>query len=438
MEKLDTTVKNIKSNAERAVKDRELNLAEIQNQRQKFHVEIKQIRNKINEHLDSLEQRILQDVYAAEKKVKSQTENLLGKLAENIESLDLLQTNMSAIKEYGSDLQAYFWSKLFEKDIQKHEIFMKSLFENGSLKKIDINCKIQDLSDILSTVTSFGSVTVESGSPLVVVQTEMDKQAHTFQRAPPTPIYDIKMASKSCFDFTGVTGCSVSCAETLFLIDTSQPRLLILNKDGTLKSDIPLSESYQVGVTCIDDETVAVSFPGSEQIQIINITTKNVESTIKTVGKCFGIYYIDGYLLYCVAKRGIQKVTLSDKCSSNLVKDDTLSVWSYVTTAEDKIFYTNRSNSVVTCCSMTGKKVWEYNHQSVCSPTGKAVDNDSIVYVASSHHNTIVVMSSNGKLARKLLGDDARINNPYGLSFDEKKENLRVCNYYGPVLYELY
>ncbi|XP_052101423.1 transcription intermediary factor 1-alpha-like [Mytilus californianus] len=439
LESLDQNLKDIKLNFERVVKDRTQNLVEIQNQRQKFHDEIKQLRNKINEHLDSLEQLILQDLYAAEEKVKSQIEDFLGKLAEHTEKMDLLQTNMSAIKEYASDLQAFLGSKMVETEIKKHEIFMQSLFEDGSLQKIDLNCKIKDnLSDVLSTVTSFGSISVESNSPLVVLQTEKDKQAQirTFHHAPPTTVNDIKMTLKRKFEFTCVTGCSFSSKGDIFLVDYGKIRLLILKEDGTLHSDIPLSNQNPVDVTCIDDKTVAVSFQSSNQIQIINILTKKIESMIKTTSSCQGICYADGHLLCCNTGTGIQKVKVSDNRSSTLVKDDTLSGWSFVTTSKDKIFYTNRSNNTVSCYTVTGEKKWEYKDQSVRSPRGISVDKDSNVYIASYGNNIIIVLSSDGKQVRKLLGTVDGIRIPFGLAFDVKKDKLIVANHNGPVLYE--
>ncbi|XP_052101422.1 uncharacterized protein LOC127735315 [Mytilus californianus] len=439
-ESLDQNLKDIKMNIYRVVKDRKQNLVQIQNQRQKFHDEIKQVRNRINEHLDSLEQRILQDLYAAEEKVKPQIEDLLGKLAEHTETLDLLQTNMSAIKEYASDLQAFLGSKMIETEIKKHEIFMHSLFEDGSLQKIDLNCKIGDnLSDVLSTVTSFGSISVASSSPLVVLQTEKDKQAQnrTFHRAPLIAINDIKMTSKRKFEFSGVTGCSFSSTEDIILVDYDKKRLLILKEDGTLKNDIPLLNPNPLDVTCIDDKTVAVSFPYSNQIQIINILTKTIGSRIKTTSNCYDICYRDGYLLYCNTGTGIQKVNVSDNCSSTLIKDETLSNWSFVTTSKDKIFYTNNLHHTVTCCSLTGEKLWEYKDQSVRSPRGISVDKDSNVYIASASNNSIIVLSSDGKEARKLLGSDDGINQSYALAFDVKKEKLIVANYHGPILYGL-
>ncbi|CAC5355261.1 unnamed protein product [Mytilus coruscus] len=163
-----------------------------------------------------------------------------------------------------------------------------------------MNCKIENkISDVLFTVTSLGSISVESHSSLVIMQTQKDKQAQTFHHVDLTTINDIKVTLKNNFDFTGVSGCSVSCTRTIFLVDSITKRLLSLKKDETLKSEIPLSMSYLDDVTCIDDKTVAVTLYHSKQIQIINITAKSVERTIKTAVSCFGKCYRDDCLLSC-------------------------------------------------------------------------------------------------------------------------------------------
>ncbi|XP_052098958.1 uncharacterized protein LOC127733684 [Mytilus californianus] len=367
LESLNKNLKDIKINIERIVKDRKQNLTEIQKQKQKFHVELKQVRNKVNEHLDTLEQRILQDLYAAENKVKSQIEDLLAKLAENTENVNSMENNILAIKDYASDLQSFLGSKMIETEVQKYEMFIQSLFDDGSLRKMDINCKIEDkITDVLTTVASLGTISIESSSALVVMKTGKETQA---QHVPPFTINDITMTLQSKLTFSNITGCSISSTGDIILIDCSINRLLIfLNEDGTFKSDIPMSHSYPVDCTCIDDKTVAISFPNSKLLQILKVSTKTVDRTIKTEDKCYGLCYLGGYLFYCDTGRGIQKVNMSDNCSSTLVKDDTLSQWSYVATSKDRIVYTNNSYHAVTCCSLAGEKMWEYKNQLVRTP----------------------------------------------------------------------
>ncbi|CAG2251729.1 unnamed protein product [Mytilus edulis] len=406
LESLDQNLKDIKMNVERVVKDRKQNLSEIKVQRQKSHDEIKQVRMKINEYLDSLEQRILRDLNAAEEKIKSQIEELLEKVALNTEKVDLLQTDMRAIREYASDLQAFLGSKMIETEIQTHEKFIQSLFEDASLHKMDINCKINDrFSDTMTSVISMGSVSVQSSPPLVVMQTGQAKQVQSssVHRAPPSAINDFKLRLQTNIKYTGVTGCCVSSAGDIIIIHKQNNRLLILNEDGILMNCIPLSTRNPVDVTCIDDKKIAVSFPDSKQIQIINITTKNVERTIQTASQCYGVSCRDDHLTFCGTGTGLQSLKVSGKFTSTLVSCDNLSSWSYVATSEDKVYFTNSSHHTVTCCSLTGEKMWEYTDQSVCSPQGIALDKDSNVYIASNGNHSITVLSSDGKHAKSCL-----------------------------------
>ncbi|VDI74255.1 Hypothetical predicted protein [Mytilus galloprovincialis] len=326
---------------------------------------------------------------------------------------------------------------MIETEIQKYETFLQSLFDDGSLQKIDINCKIEDkITDVLSAVTSLGTISIESSSVLVVMKTgkEIQAQTRSLQNVPPSTINDITMTLRRTYHFSGIAGCSISSTGDIILTDIVHHRMLILGKD-TLKSYIPLS--FFVDCACVDDTIVTVSYPYLNQIQIIKVSTKTVERTIKTAGNCYGLCYSDGYLLFCEVGKGIQKVNMADYRCSTLVNDNTLSEWSYVATSKDKIFYTNNSHHTVTCCSLAGEKMWEYKDQLVCSPQGIAVDKNSNVYIAPYGNTSIIVLSSDGKHARKLLRSDDRISQPYGLAFDVKKEKLLVANYDEPALYSL-
>ncbi|CAC5418656.1 unnamed protein product [Mytilus coruscus] len=64
--------------------DRKKNLEKIKDQRQGFHHEIKHLRDKINTHLDKLEQQIISDLLSEERKIKTEIEIQLNKLSEKI------------------------------------------------------------------------------------------------------------------------------------------------------------------------------------------------------------------------------------------------------------------------------------------------------------------------------------------------------------------
>jgi hypothetical protein len=74
---------------------------------------------------------------------------------------------------------------------------MESLSENGSLKQLNIKCSIDNkILDSMSTITTFGSVVIETGPQRAVLKTEKSKQAQIVSVVEPptlTSINDIKL-----------------------------------------------------------------------------------------------------------------------------------------------------------------------------------------------------------------------------------------------------
>jgi DNA anti-recombination protein RmuC len=70
-----------------------------------FQDHIKQMRVKINSHLDTLEQNILKELDDREDKVKSNIDKLLKQLSKNSKNVEGLQSDIIAVKEYASYLQ---------------------------------------------------------------------------------------------------------------------------------------------------------------------------------------------------------------------------------------------------------------------------------------------------------------------------------------------
>jgi outer membrane protein assembly factor BamB len=62
------------------------------------------------------------------------------------------------------------------------------------------------------------------------------------------------------------------------------------------------------------------------------------------------------------------------------------------------IFQTNPVNNSVTCYTINGEKLWEFNDASVLrQPIGVAVDNNCNIYVTSFYYNKVIVLSPDGK-----------------------------------------
>jgi hypothetical protein len=347
-----------------------------------------------------------------------------------------------ALKEYASDLQTFLGSKSIEVEVEKQEKLMESLSENGSLKQLNIKCSIDNkILDLVSTITTFGSVVIETGPQIAVLKTEKSKQAQIMSVMEPPSLHsinDIKLALYSNIKIpTEIShrsrGCVICPNGKMLFTDNNNHKLVILNNDGTLDKEITCSPYNSHDVTLIDDSTVAVSTSGD--IRIINIDTKCTERVIKTTGSCYGIAYHKGTLLWCERSRGLIKIELSDNRITTLVEDVKLPDQSFVTTFGDKIFQTNHKNNSVTCYAINGEKLWEFNDASVLmEPLGVAVDNNCNIYVASYNYKKVIVLSPDGKQWRQLLDQDDGMSRPYAIYIDKTTNNVLVSNYYGSAL----
>jgi DNA-binding beta-propeller fold protein YncE len=321
----------------------------------------------------------------------------------------------------------------------KEEKYIMALSEDGCLQQLNLKYSMdKKIKDIMSTMTSFGSISIETSSPSVVIKTMKSKQAQIMSVIQPPSvksINDIKLTLHNTFDIPKgnnnitITGCIVCPNDKMILVDCcwNNRRLIVLNDDGTLDKVILCSMSYTFDVTYLDNKTVAVS--SYNGIQIINIDTNETERRINTSERCYGITYHNGVLLWCEYSSGIQMMKLSDGRVTTLVKQSNLPSDSYITTCREKIYQTNPNTNTVTCYTIKGDKLWEFKDASLLKdPRGVTVDNYDNVYVTSIRFKGVVVLEPDGSQGRQIFNSDDGLKYPKGIYFDKSKNSLMVVN----------
>jgi hypothetical protein len=125
------------------------------------------------------------------------------------------------------------------------------LSEDGCLQQLNLRYKINTkIQDILSTITTFGSVSMEISPPSVVMKTTKDKQAEivsVMQHPSVKSFNDIKLTLHTTFNIPKgkynieIRGCIVCPNGKMIFVDRSNNTLVILNEDGTLDKVITCS-----------------------------------------------------------------------------------------------------------------------------------------------------------------------------------------------------
>ena len=74
-----------------------------------------------------------------------------------------MQSDIIAVKEYASDLQTFLGSKIIKEEVKKEEEYLMVLSEDGCLQQLNLRYNINTkIKDIVSTITTFGSVSIEA------------------------------------------------------------------------------------------------------------------------------------------------------------------------------------------------------------------------------------------------------------------------------------
>ena len=107
--------------------NRETNSSAVREQKIIVENEIQELRIQLNDHLDQLQEDLINELTEAEKKVPDATRDLMVSLDEKQNELTEYQTNVVNIEKYASDLQTYLSVKPIEKVVETHGTCLQAL-----------------------------------------------------------------------------------------------------------------------------------------------------------------------------------------------------------------------------------------------------------------------------------------------------------------------
>ncbi|CAC5379494.1 unnamed protein product [Mytilus coruscus] len=235
---------------------------------------------------------------------------------------------------------------------------------------------------------------------------------------------------KSENESLNISSC-IKIDNTLVFTDYLNNRLIICNSDGIDIHHIPLSYIPWY-MTVVNINTVAVSCSG-RTIQIINISTGSVTSTINTSGYCYGISYNDNNLYVVINYSIIHVMDLTGKVIRTIpLPSDGIND---ITVDRDRLVCIDVTS--IYCCSSNGKLIWKFKFYKFKDLCGVTTDNEGNVYVTSYKTDTVVVVSNDGQHHREFLTKSDGLNEPRGIYFDKNNKILLVCNDDGAFLFDV-
>jgi hypothetical protein len=158
--------------------NRETNASAVKEQKILVENEIRELRRKIDKHLDKLQEGLMMELTEAEEQVTEDTRELLVSLDEKQTKLTEHQTNIVNIKKYASDLQTFLAGKQIEKYVETQDTCLQPIVNSDSLNQTKLSYKIDSgLETITTSIQKFGEVVIKSMPSELTFVREKDQQA---------------------------------------------------------------------------------------------------------------------------------------------------------------------------------------------------------------------------------------------------------------------
>jgi WD40 repeat protein len=416
----------------------ETNSISVKEQKRIIKNEIQELRTKINNHLDKLQEDLMKELTEAEKQVTNETRELLVSLEEKQKELTEYQTNIVSIKKYASDLQTFIAVKQIEKEVETLETCLQSIVKSDSLNQTKLSYDIDTgVKNITTSIQKFAEVVVEAKPCEMVFVRSKDKQAQMMvaELSPPMSVENIQLNLKQKINTKGrsIRGCSLLPDGRMVFSCSSSDTVRFTNKEGVelfqISKDKTGASIYDT-VYIKDNNSVAVSSgsEGKRCITIIDIESQKVMTTISMDMYIYGMAVRGRTIYHCTSNKPLRMLNLTDGSVGDIISSDMFNVY-YVATSGDKLYYINTNTSTVTCCDLHGTTQWEFKDIRVLHyPRGVSVDNDGNVYVVGYKSNNVVVISPDGQRHRQLLSSKDGLSSPSVLDYEKSINRLLVVN----------
>ena len=415
------------------------NIQLLNEQKNAIQLEIKGVRKALNEHLDNLEKKILDDLNTAEQRHSIDIAQLVFEIDTRKQFLLDLQTIASCVKQIDSGIQTLLATKKVEDMFLNEKKMLDSILSDKGSEELQLCLHLSDkLKSSNFDLKTFGTIETKDTKPIKPVVVVDEKSCSIKGLALPVSetmdpniimlrlIKKIKTSKRKSKIPNDIRGCVIlSDGKLLFANWSDNKKLMIFNIDGTHSRDIGLTcKPYDIAR--LDGERIAVSFPEDYIVQIFDVIGNGypIYQNIKMADQCWGIFYNNDKLF--VGCNG-HKVQIMD-LSGHIVKTMPAKVNTVYCLHVDAnfVYYTDEINNTVFCCDFDGNEIWKFRDPSLKYPCSVAYSPTGYVFVVGTISQNVMVMAPNGQQSKSLLSKLDGLDGPAGIHYDAQSNRLVV------------
>lgn len=392
---------------------------------------IKDLRYRIDQHLDKLEVSInqqLEHLYQEESKDVGRLLQILDEIENKIMTICV---DISDLFTEENQEERFLKIHMADRNLQHLKNDIEGVLT--STKSIDIKFTIdKTLESFLKDLKPFGKLNLVKSEvkPQLNDMQHKHAQVHVHcSESSPTILLSEEQEVK--IDTNGsrylITGClSISDGRFLF-IDRNSEVICIQDTNGDIERLAEVTDSpYDVALVNEKNMLLGITFGSKAYIDKIHFGERKESTRIPMNGFCSGICYSEGFFFTVVRSKGIFKVSLIlGKCSL-LIKVPAIDI-GYISVQGDKLVYSNAKQRSVSCCKSSGEPLWVYKMEGTGCPRGVQLTRYFDVILVDSGFNEVVCISADGR-GRKTLVKGSGLHEPFCLNLNVDTQRLLVSN----------
>jgi hypothetical protein len=408
------------------LKHREENVNGIKDDKEKIKENMKKLKEKLIQRINQVEKELTNKLDILVQENTKFQQDVISKVLEVTEEVELYLKEMLFIVEHGSDKQAFLLCRKIDKYLHQADNDLQTT--TSQLKRVTLS--FDESNDLLSSIKTFGDVTVNKIIDHTITYKTLKDQQAQFVSDKTITIPTFKLQNR--IEDTGrvITGMVVTDDDHLLLCDhssNSSKLVTVCYPSGKYMKRIDVSDRpWDIAIIPRTNKAV-VTFTNN-MIQFINLQTFTQDDELITIPNSNIICGItatsdsiivgDKGRIHCLDTEGtyLRKITLSTGCNTRH-----LSIGH-----NNQIYYSTKSS--INCVNWNGTEVFSYKIPNEKDHRKIAIDRNGNVYVAGKSTNTIQRLHSDGTVDCVVLNENDGFKKPLSICFNKSCDTLYMAN----------
>ncbi|CAG2188695.1 unnamed protein product [Mytilus edulis] len=266
------------------------NLSALEKQKLEAMSRVHIMRRSINNHLDKLEEKLLNDITSEFTKLQDAIGNRKSEIDNKTDQVEEKQKDFSKMVEFSTDLQTYFGLHEVEKVIKQGEHYIQDLKSADNLREKNMIFDFTDLESTVRGITALGKLSIDLSPANLQLKTKGESQV----QSPRNPVLSmVKPVIKQRFKMqkhpVSITGCQILPNCDVVFVDQENKSILLFNNSGVFVKEIMTFQNKPSDISYVRQRQVAVTLYDDRNIFIIDVERNKIVRSRVVDGRCCGI-----------------------------------------------------------------------------------------------------------------------------------------------------